>query len=1154
MTSEEQKRYQRIREAFLKARDLAGPAREACLAESCAGDAELRAEVEGFLADEVQATAFLQSAHLPGAPWPARPNAAGPVPPPAPMQIGRYRIIRKLGAGGMGVVYEAEQERTKQRVTLKLINPGVATTDTLRRFELEAQVLGRLHHSGIARIFDADTFDAGAGPQPFFAMELVEGRPLTEYADAHRLGTRQRLELVARVADAVHHAHQKGIIHRDLKPGNILVTADGQPKVLDFGVARATDGDLQATTKRTDIGQLIGTVPYMSPEQAAGDPHELDTRSDVYALGVLAYELLAGRLPYDLKHKLLHEAVRVIREEEPARLSSIHRALRGDVETIVGKALEKEKSRRYQSVSDLATDIRRYLRDEPIEARPPSAVYQLRKFAKRNKILVVGMIAVLAAVLAGTTSTALFAAGQARERNRAMEAERKTREMLAHTHAQAAKLALQRGDGETALRNFRDAVEAGHEDEVGMRLGIVAALDSLTRLQQAYEAAEDLGRGKDLGAHQGEVLMWRGALTLLQPGKQNKGLRLLRQALECDLPDAERAYVKGMIATSPSEASRWFERAIASDPFHKGAHVRLGLIYTMQGRLDSARSQLIVARAMFPDDTEVLCDMALTCVLQGNRAEADACVETLRKNGATALSSQYAMQVELIDWCLQRVPEVMNDPSWMTAAAELARRFQEIQTMNPGGTGEQLPLGFPDIFSQRFSPAIVEPCKTMLAGWISLLMGANDRAIELCEQAARANPEGMFKMMHGLALLQVKRYREGADVLWEASELPALNELVHLKSLQLAISAEVCWLDERKAALNPRSPNAERLRAAVRRLDRYADLPGRGWAVAVRVAVILGEPRIARSIAEKALRTRTDDPNLKLALAEAAFALGDYGSALLLAADERAANPRCDRCNIVIREAAVNLSRIGPAGSSVSLDEFIASRNLSDLNLTTSLPSTAIESVNRLRESSELMSGVGRVAVYENGAWAVGERLFRESLRMRRALGADQETNIGHDLIDLGYALRQQRRYADAEPLLTECLRIRRRQSPSWWGTDYAAASLADSLAGQGRFAECEPLFTRSCERLLMHKDTWSRCLIEALEACAAMYDAWHAAEPDRGYDRKAAEWRAKLVAWQATTTPATSKPETTKTSTSRAAAEPGSNRPEHLDADEEDE
>ncbi len=339
----------------------------------------------------------------------------------------------------MGSVYEAEQEKPRRRVALKVIRQGCASSQALRRFELEAHVLGRLQHPGIAQVYEAGTADSGHGPQPFFAMEYIEGPTLWEYVAQNGLGTRQRLELIAKICDAVQHAHQRGVIHRDLKPGNILVDASGQPKILDFGIARATDSDVQLTTVQTDVGQIIGTVQYMSPEQVAADPHELDIRSDVYALGVITYEILANRPPYDVRRKMIHEAVQIIRENDPIPLSTVNRVFRGDVETIVAKALEKDKVRRYASAAELAADIRHYLHDEPITARPASTVYQLRKFARRNRMLVSSVAAIFLVLVVGmVVSTWQYFAAEAarrgavaardearRDRDRALAAEQK---------------------------------------------------------------------------------------------------------------------------------------------------------------------------------------------------------------------------------------------------------------------------------------------------------------------------------------------------------------------------------------------------------------------------------------------------------------------------------------------------------------------------------------------------------------------------------------------------------------------------------------------------------------------------------------------------------------------------------------------------------
>jgi eukaryotic-like serine/threonine-protein kinase len=377
--------------------DLPQEERAAALAVCCGGDIELRTFVERLLEIDDQTTAEVDRQ----VPFTA---ARGPQPP---FQIGRFHVRRTLGEGGMGTVYEAEQDQPKRTVALKLMKRGIASRSALRRFEHEAQILARLHHPGIAQVYDADVYEDGAsdpgrGGIPYFVMEYIpSAKPITEFARMKNLSTRQRLDLFITVCDAVQHGHQKGIIHRDLKPGNILVDGDGLIKVIDFGVARATDADVAMTTMQTDVGQLIGTLQYMSPEQCDADPHDLDMRSDVYALGVVLYELLTDQLPYDVTNARIYDATRMIREHTPARPSSFNRALRGDLETIVLKALEKDRQRRYQSAADLAEDIRRYLTDRPIMARPPSAMYQFRTFARRNKALVGGTAATFIALIAG---------------------------------------------------------------------------------------------------------------------------------------------------------------------------------------------------------------------------------------------------------------------------------------------------------------------------------------------------------------------------------------------------------------------------------------------------------------------------------------------------------------------------------------------------------------------------------------------------------------------------------------------------------------------------------------------------------------------------------------------------------------------------------
>jgi tetratricopeptide (TPR) repeat protein len=295
----------------------------------------------------------------------------------------------------------------------------------LRRFEHEGMLLGRLKHPGIAQIYEAGTVETDQGPLPFLAMELVTGVPLHRHAEDHGLGLRDRLELFAKVCDAVQHAHQRGVIHRDLKPANILVDESGQPKLLDFGIARATDGDLKATTLNTGAGQLLGTVPYMSPEQVAGDPRELDTRSDVYALGVVLYELVTGRLPYDLATASMPEAARIVREQDPVRPALLGREFRGDLEAILLKALEKNRAVRYQAAADLSGDLRAFLRHEPISARRQSGLYQLRKFAARNRRMVGAAAVAVLALLTGTVvSTTMYLRAEAARQSASVDRDR----------------------------------------------------------------------------------------------------------------------------------------------------------------------------------------------------------------------------------------------------------------------------------------------------------------------------------------------------------------------------------------------------------------------------------------------------------------------------------------------------------------------------------------------------------------------------------------------------------------------------------------------------------------------------------------------------------------------------------------------------------
>ncbi len=450
----ETERFERAMDLFQRACDLPAEERSGFLSQACGADARLRDEVESLLQHDKGESKAIQAADAGGVAKALAESVASGPSESLPERIARYRVIRLIGRGGMGVVYEAEQDHPRRRVALKVIRQGVLSSSLLRRFRFEADVLGRLQHPGIAQIHEAGEFDTEAGRQPYFAMEFIDGVELRAYTQEHHLDTRARLELVARICDAVQHAHQKGIVHRDLKPDNVLVEEQpapmsvaphdefatlGQPKVLDFGVARATDRDVQLTTMQTSVGNLIGTVPYMSPEQVVGDAHLVDTRSDIYALGVILYELLAGRPPFDVRQKPIPEAARIIREEEPTHLSTVDAGFRGDIDTIVCKALEKDRERRYSSAVELAADIRRHLASEPILAHPPSTFYQLRKFARRNRGLVAGLGLAALMLIAGTITSLTLAFRAGRGEQRALRSEDAARRASYRAHLEAAE-------------------------------------------------------------------------------------------------------------------------------------------------------------------------------------------------------------------------------------------------------------------------------------------------------------------------------------------------------------------------------------------------------------------------------------------------------------------------------------------------------------------------------------------------------------------------------------------------------------------------------------------------------------------------------------------------------------------------------------------
>ncbi len=406
---------------FLEIRELSPEARERSLSELFVRHPTLARELAELLRADETSSGFLESPALAGElAW--RDVVAGDSGQFMPERIGRYKLLGILGQGGMGVVYRAEQDTPRRTVALKVLRSSLATPRRLRRFEHEAELLARLQHPGIAQVYEAGTAESDGRTRAFIAMELVRGEDLRAHVKRHAPGNGPRLALLIRMAEAVAHAHTKGVVHRDLKPENVLVDESGAPRIVDFGVARLIGSDSDLATLHTEEGRLVGTPWYMSPEQLSGDPDAADTRSDVYALGVIGFELWSGRLPYRLEEKPLVEVARVITDEQPARLRELAPSVPADLETVLAKCLEKEPARRYGSASDLAADLVRVQRSEPIAARPPSGVYLLRRFVRRNRGLATGIALAALALVLGATGFAFQAARAARERDGALEA------------------------------------------------------------------------------------------------------------------------------------------------------------------------------------------------------------------------------------------------------------------------------------------------------------------------------------------------------------------------------------------------------------------------------------------------------------------------------------------------------------------------------------------------------------------------------------------------------------------------------------------------------------------------------------------------------------------------------------------------------------
>jgi eukaryotic-like serine/threonine-protein kinase len=1089
-------RWQQIEGLYHSALEVEASQRAAFLERACGGDEPLRREVSSLLAQSAEGDSFLEAPAMEMAAKALAMSVGAETEPSGahlsgatsshslPTAIGRYRIVRLLGQGGMGAVYEAEQDQPRRSVALKIVKPGFCTPEGLWRFEHESQALGRLQHPGIAQIYEAGTADTGFGPQPYFAMELIRGQSLMTHVEAHQPDTRQRLALMVRICDGVHHAHQRGLIHRDLKPGNILVDDTGQPKILDFGVARMAGTEVEVA-RQTSLGQIVGTLSYMSPEQVLADPLELDIRSDVYSLGVILYELLAGRLPYNVSHRQLPEAVRTIREEDPTSLSSISRIYRGDIETIVGKAMEKDKARRYASAAELSADIRRYLGDEPIAARPPSTGYQLQKFAHRHRALVGGIAAVFVVLAGGIVAST----SQAIRANRAGEAALAERDRAVAAEARAQQ------ERNAALSEKRRADSAAAEAQATNNF-----------LEDDLLAQADVSNQSKPGAGPDPDLRVRTALDRAADritGKFNK-----QPEVEASIRDTiGRTYTSLGVY---QDARKQLERALAVRRRVLGVEHPKTLLTMMHiGTLDIRQGQYAEAEALFSQTLEIQ-----RRVLGPEHADTLLSMSGLanvhRARGkfpqAEALHSQI-LEIR------QRVlgPE---QPETLTSMKNLADAYQS-----------QGKYAQAEVF---LSQALEIQRRVLGTEHPDTLLSMNSLADVYQSRGKYAQAEALFSQT-----LEIQRRVRGPE---HPSTLETMNSLAGAYYLEgKYANAERLFsrtLETQRRVLGPDHPSTL---ASMQDLASTYLLQGNNAQAEALFSQILETQR--RVLGPEHPATLTTMQNVASSYyLQGKYAQGETLFSQILDIQRRVLGPEHPDALTTMNNLANSYSALGKYAQEEALisqvletrrrvlgpehpDTLISMSNLADTYRelgkyaqAEALFSQTLEIQRRVvgREHPDTLSSMQFLAdaYREQGKYAQAEALLSQIVEIRRRVLGQEHPDTLETAASLALAYQAQGKFAASEALAREIIEIDRKKLLDDWQRFYAGSLLGASLAGQKRFAESEPLLLEGYRGMDARKGRIGipeQYLLElARKWIVQMYQEW-------GKPEKAAEWREKL-------------------------------------------
>jgi serine/threonine protein kinase len=1126
----------------------------------CGTDRSLRDRVEGLLGAHVEGDGFLES---PAAAPTVTVTPDGHIGPEEPgTTIGPYKLMEQIGEGGMGVVYVAEQHQpVRRKVALKIIKPGMDTKQVIARFEAERQALAMMDHPSIARVLDGG---ATASGRPFFVMELVRGIPITDYCDREQLSIPERLDLFVLVCRAVQHAHQKGVIHRDLKPSNILVTVidAAVPKVIDFGVAKATGASLTERTLYTALHQFVGTPLYMSPEQADLSGMDVDTRSDIYSLGVLLYELLTGTTPFDqatFRQAAFDELRRLIREQEPpkpsTRLSSLgatratvsanrkadarhpDRAVRGELDWIVMKALEKDWRRRYETATDFAADIMRYLTDQPVEACPPSAWYRLRKFVQRNKGPVAAGLALAALLVLGTVGTSVGLVW-------AMRAEAKAKEEAAIAKAVndflredllAQASPEKHPNRDLKLRTVLDLAAGRIAGRLAQQPLVEAAIrqtigDTYRALGLPREARSHLERARDLrlrvlGEEQPETLEATTSLaaTLSSDAQSDKAEPLLVRVIEVGQRDLGKEHLQVLRATNELgglyqgrgqlvkaepllvKSLEGCRRVLGEGhPQTLSAMHNLAALYRSQGKLPEARSLVVRMLELnrrdhgeeYPDTLEAMHDLALLYKREKKLEEAE------------------SLLVKVVE--IRRRVQGEAHPDTLGAIRTLATLYQD---QGKFAQAEQLWLKALEISRRDLGEDHLET------------LGAMDfLAVMYRAQGKPSEAEALFiKALEGYRRVQGE---EHSDTL---NTMNCLACLYHDQGkLSQAEPLFVKAMETSRRVRGEEHPGTLRFMINLARL--YQDQGKFAQAESLWVKVleirrrVLGEEHPDTLLIMHALAGLYWDMG-KLTKAEPLYVknveigrrvLGESHPDMLIAARNLAyfysANMKFER-SIPLFEDVLKWTRdkLGPDHPDTlnTMDKLGESyRYAGRLPEATELLEQAL--VNARKQPDPLAGDLVRIPIdlgltFEQvGRFGQAESLYREALETVRLRHAEGTSHFADLQASLAMNLLKQQRYAEAEPLLHECLKFREQNAANDYVTYYTKSLLGGSLLGQKKYAEAEPLLLAGYEGMKQREAGILPFrmfrLTEAIERLVQLYEA-------TGKKDKAAEWRKKLTA-----------------------------------------